>query len=368
MGRDREASRPLEEAFTPGAPIREPDRHLGRVRRLARAQRVLVEPGRHLLVLGEPGVGRTSFALTAAAGRPCRYHALALEDTLPRVLERLMGHTGAPAAAPGPWQLVDGEAGVPPDAALVLDDLDLASDASVQAVLVPLLRALSDSGARTKLVLVTRRDRPFPAALSGAGLRLHAVVLDRLDDAALTAIVDRGSALCGLRFAPPLRSRIVEDADGLPGLVHALCLEAGRSAQARGSRTANLGRDYLPALEGLVRGLGPGLQAAYEEATAGRSKVNRYAHLLWAAALCPSSRFDLEALEAGLARIEGQPVPPQAFAVHLGDLLKRDLLSRLREGLYRFRDPALRAYVRLLLRRDHPALMGDDPLQLALPY
>lgn len=369
MGRATDTFCSLEEVFTPGAPVRDPERVVGRERRLARAKAVLGEPGRHLLLLGEPGVGRTTFALTAVSPRPYRYHAVGLDDTFERVLGRLLGGVPeAPTTPASPWRLIDETTGPTSASVLVLDDLDRASDDSLRECVLPLLRALSDAGSSTKLVLTLRRDRPFPEVLSGAGLRLHAIVLDRLDEASLGAIVEGGAKLTGLRFAPPLRERIVQDADGLPGVVHALCLEAARSALARGSRTANLGRDYLPALEGLVTSLGPGLEAHYEQATADRSRVNRYAHLLWAAALSASSRFDLPALEAGLARIEGRQVSPQAFAVHLGDLLKREILCRLRGGQYRFRDPAMRAYVRLLLRRDHPALMGDDPLQLALPY
>lgn len=368
MGRTPDVCLPLEEVFTPGAPIRDPARHMGRERRLELARRVLREPGRHLMVLGEPGVGRTSFALTVAAPGPLRYHTVGLEDTFEHILERLLSSAAPGSGAGGPWPLVNGTAGLEPASVLVIDDLDRAREDSLRNGVLPLVRALSDAGAATKLILVTRWDRPFPASLEGAGLRLVSTVLDRLDDDALGRIVDQGTALTGLRFAPDLRDRIVQDADGQPGPVHALCLDAARSAVGRGARSATLGRDYLPALQGLVSSLGPGLESIYEQATRGRGKTNRYAHLLWAAALSPGNSFDLGVLESGLALIEGKEVPPQAFAVHLGDLLKRQILSRLREGLYRFRDPAMRAYVRLLLRRDHPALMGDDPLQLALPY
>jgi hypothetical protein len=394
---------PLEQAFTPAEPIRSPPRLQGRDGPLERARRVLSEPGRHLLLLGERGVGRTSFAFSAAVGYPVRYHAAGLGDSFQHIVARLLpkappaaadhvrgagrvppgsargspspdetevplepetGVAGDPAAA-DPWSLVRPEAS---GAVLVIDDLDLACPEAIAGGVLPLLRALSDAETRTKVILVTRRDRPFPQALSGAGLRLFALVLDRLDDEALSAVLEQGARAGGLRFAPDLRQRIVQDAEGLPGLVHALALEAGRAAQEAGRKTATLARDYLPALQGLVSSLEPSLAAHYEAATAGRSRRNRFAHVLWAAALCPQGRFGLTELEQGLARIEGRPVPPQAFAVHLGDLLKRDLLVRLREGRYRFADPAMRAYVRLLLRRDHPALMGDDPLQLGLPY
>ncbi len=53
---------------------------------------------------------------------------------------------------------------------------------------------------------------------------------------------------------------------------------------------------------------------------------------------------------------------------HLGDLIKRGLFSRIREGLYRFTDPAMRVYIRLRLRKEEPTLMGEAALQLALPY
>jgi hypothetical protein len=381
---------PLEQVFTPAEPVRNRRRFHGRAVQLERAARVLTEPGRHLLILGGRGVGRTSFALTAAADHLIRYHAAGLGDSFQQIVRRLLGGAVAEGTsaddaaaestaaegtaagpsmedpgAPDPWALVR-RTGAP--TVLIIDDLDRASPEAVSHGIAPLLRALSDSSSRSKTILITRRDLPFPQELSGVGLRLHALVLDRLDEESLHELVERGAKNCGLRFALELRQRIVLDAEGLPGLVHALALEAGRSARQAGRKTATLARDYLPALQGLVSSLEPSLAARYEAATAGRSRRNRYAHLLWAAALCSEGRFGLPELERGLERIEGRAVPPQAFAVHLGDLLKRDLLVRLREGRYRFADPALRAYVRLLLRRDHPALMGDDPLQLTLPY
>ena len=160
--------------------------------------------------------------------------------------------------------------------------------------------------------------------------------------------------------------RILADADGLPGLVHALCLEAARSAVARGSQHAGIGRDYLPAVSALGESLGPRLDAAYRDVTASRGRSDRYAHLLWAGALCPGPSFHTDELERGLARIEGHPVPHQGFAVHLGDLLKRGLWTRVQENLYRFADPALKVYVRLRLRKEAPRLLGEDPLQLGL--
>jgi hypothetical protein len=250
----------------------------------------------------------------------------------------------------------------------VIDDLDQAAHPSLEEGIVPLLRALSTAATGVTVIAVARQDRPLPAALSGVGLRLHALALERLGETALRAIVDQGAAALGLPFEGALRDRIALDSDGLPGFVHALCLEAARSARRAGRRQVRLGTDYLPALQAVVDSLGPALATTYADATAGRGRRNRYAHLLWAAAAAPGGRFRLADLMEGLERIEGRPVPQQGFATHLGDLLQQALFARLPDGTYRFTDPAMRAYVRLLLRRDHPTLLGEDPLQLALPY
>ena len=129
-----------------------------------------------------------------------------------------------------------------------------------------------------------------------------------------------------------------------------------------------LGRDYLPAFESVVSSLAPGLQATYEALSTGRGASNRYTHLLWAGVLTPDASFTLDELVANLSVIEGKTVTRQSFAKHLGELLHRGLLEKIREGLYRLQDPALRMYVRLRLRSEQPQLMGEDPLQLALPY
>jgi hypothetical protein len=264
------------------------------------------------------------------------------------------------------WRLVDGSERPAP--VLILDDVDRASPRAVTEGIAPLLRALADAGSDTKVILVARRDRPFPDALAGAGLRLYAIGLDRLAPDSLAEIITAGARRLGLHVTAELRDRIVTDSDGLPGVVHALALEAARWAQGRGSRRLTLGRDYLPALTALVDSLAPRLEQTYEEATASRGQHNRFAHVLWAGALCTGPSFELEELERHLAHIESQPVPQQAYVRHLGDLVKRGLLARVREGLYRFADPALRVYVRLRLRKEEPGLMGEDPLQLALRY
>ncbi|MFH2007917.1 MAG: hypothetical protein ABI333_15150 [bacterium] len=357
---------PLESVFTPGAPVTGA-RHIGRPQRLERATHVLDEPGRHLLVLGEAGVGRTSFALACAGVRPHRYHQLGLDDRFELLMRRLLEPPDDHAdAVAGGWELVDGKARAP--AVLILDDVDRAPPEAISGGITPLLRALADTGSTTKLILTARRDRPFPDTLAGAGLRLYAIGLERLDEVALAEIVDGGARATGVRFQRELRDRIVLDADGLPGMVHALCLEAGRSAEARGSKRVTLGRDYLPALTNLVDSLAPRLRSSYEAATESRGHSNRFAHLLWAGALCQGASFDLGELERVLAQIEGKAVPQQAYVRHLGDLIKRGLFARIREGLYRFTDPAMRVYIRLRLRKEEPTLMGEAALQLALPY
>lgn len=358
----------ISEVFTPGAPVTDEAGFVGLQGRLQRAKNVLAEPGRHLLVLGEAGVGRTSFARVAAGEGPQRYHQAGLEDSFDLLMTRLLAPAADPPKTGGhqAWELIDRED--QPAPVLIIDDVDRASPRAVAEGITPLLRALADSGSTTKLILVTRRDRPFPDALAGAGLRLYALGLDRLSDDTLAEIVTRGAKRAGLAVTDELRERIVVDSDGLPGMTHALCLEAARSAQGRDSRRLTLGRDYVPALTALVDSLAPRLRRAYEEATESRGRSNRFAHVLWAGALCAGPSFDLAELERILAIIESATVPQQAYVRHLGDLIKRGLLARLREGLYRFADPAMRVYVRLRLRAEKPGLMGEDPLQLALRY
>ncbi len=365
---DPTAYPPPSEVFTPGAPITSASEFAGRQGRLERAAKVLAEPGRHLLVLGEAGVGRTSFARVVAADRPQRYHQTGLGDSFDVLMKRLMVPDSPSEGSEGSraWELVDQVD--TPAPVLIIDDVDRASPQAVAEGITPLIRALADSGASTKLILVARRDRPFPDALAGAGLRLYALGLDRLGPHALAQIISRGAHRAGLTVADELRDRIVLDSDGLPGITHALSLEAARSAQAHDSRELTLGRDYLPALTELVSSLTPRLKTAYEEATQSRGRSNRFAHVLWAGALCSGPSFDLDELERLLTIIESKPVTQQGYVRHLGDLIKRGLLARLREGLYRFADPAMRVYVRLRLRAEKPALMGEDPLQLALPY
>lgn len=355
-----------ERVFTPAAPIRTVVRLQGRSQRLQQARRVLDEPGRHLLVLGEPGVGRTSFCLCLAEGRAVRYHTVGLDDRFDVLVDRLLYPDAE--SPPGGEHTAWAATTLPPQDVLLIDDLDRATDPSLSTGILPLLRALAGSAPSAKLVLVARQDRPLPASLAEAGLRIFALALERLGETALRAIVDHGAEAAGLEFEAPLRDRIVLDSDGLPGFVHALCLEASRSALQAGRSQVRLGTDYLPALHAVVDSLGPALATQYAAATSGRSRHNRYAHLLWAAAAAPEGRFSLPDLVVGLSRIEGRDVVQQGFAPHLGDLLQRGFLARLPGGSYRFADPAMRAYVRLRLRQDHPTLLGEDPLQLGLPY
>jgi hypothetical protein len=369
MDVDLPAHRDLETVFTPATPLTQPERLLGRRHDLDRAKGILAEPGRHLLILGEPGVGRTSLALACAHGRPYRYHQVGLGERFELLLRRLLADepgTVAPAAADAVWALVDQPELAPP--LLIIDDVHQAAGDTLVDGLVPLLRALSDGDSRTKVILTARRDVAFPVPLSQVGLRLFAMVIDRLDPEDLEQVVHAGAEATGLDFTEELTARLVADADGLPGLVHALALEAARSARRRGSRRVTLGRDYLPALLALVSGLEPILATEYATAAGGRGKHQRYEHVLWAAALGRESTVSLDTLQHHLQLIEGKPMPRQAFLPHLGDLLKHGVLQRIHEGCYRLASPAMRVYIRLKLRTERPALLGEDPLQLALPY
>ena len=153
-------------------------------------------------------------------------------------MKRLLGPADKDTSAgTRAWEHLDAEE--PPAPVLIIDDIDRAAPGAISEGITPLLRALADTNSDTKLILTARRDRPFPDALAGAGLRLYAVGLERLDRDGLAEIVTQGAERAGVTFTPELRDRIVLDADGLPGMVHAFCLEAARSARARSATAAS---------------------------------------------------------------------------------------------------------------------------------
>jgi transcriptional regulator with AAA-type ATPase domain len=61
---EREAE--VRRAFSPSAPIKRRDLFAGRTQQLMTVSEALVEPGQHVVIYGERGVGKTSLATVCA--------------------------------------------------------------------------------------------------------------------------------------------------------------------------------------------------------------------------------------------------------------------------------------------------------------
>jgi hypothetical protein len=380
---------------------------------------VLRRPGKHLILWGFTGVGKTSLlqhtakelklrCLTVQASRPVDSRS-AIEILLTNILAELgyektlsRRRTGSTTDS-AELKLPVAKAGIKETtseeiiSAIEAHSLDKAVIRALSAssyrllfidafefippsqrqhaveVLHSLMHELSDRASHdpkiTKIVIAGVADEAHELVPIDGPItrRVQEVHVPTMSAAQLGDILDRGSKLLNLSFDPQARAEIVAASDGFPFYTHHFAYYAVEEARWRAdnglAQTISLD-DYHRSLEEAIEQAHlhltkPYLQAI--ESTRGPQTRKKVLEALasterWVASLS-------EIRESYLNRHPNDAAARQSgfFQKPIGQLvgeyrLLTELRNRGNEGsLYRFRDPLMRAYVRL--HSEHPGLM-----------
>lgn len=356
----------LSRVFTPSAPVVKRDLFAGRIEQVFEITSALSEPGKHIVIYGERGVGKTSLAnvlhellkpIMGNSVQSAKVNCSTVDkftSIWSKVLKALKMQVPESWAygTPDPDEIRSLLAEINPPAVIILDEFDRIEDDDSLSLMADTIKALSDHVVETKLVIVGVADSidQLVGEHESVQRAIGEVAMPRMTEADMAAIIDTGLTAAEMTITPLARTQIGRLAEGLPHYVHLLTLRAALRAVSE-DRDRIDESDVEAAIAKAVEK--HSLAREYQTAIQSPRKDNLFARVLTSCALAEKNRlgaFTSSAVRAPLSRIMGRPYEIPAFAPHLkaftdvdrGSVLKREGTER--RYTYRFRNPLLQPF------------------------
>lgn len=393
----------LGTCFRPSGPVDTGELFSGRTAQIVQIGNTIVTPGRHGVIYGERGVGKTSIASVAA-----EFFAIALSirvncdasDSFANVWERVQeeielrsrlqswehGEDGR-ATVQSACTVFEGDE-IGPDrvrhflrilddlgpVVVFLDEYDQIADAAVNSLMAATIKTLSDHLVRSTVVLVGVADDVDALVDEHESIErnLEEIPMPRMNYDEIRSIVSTGYAGVGITIEDATFDRLAMLPQGLPHFAHLLAQEAGRSAVLLGREIVN-DDDLKSAITRCVQSSEASLTQVYHEATDSSHGDALFGSVLLACALAPVDDLGYFAPSDVLDPLQlvmDRRYEHSSFARHLvsfcnerGPVLERK--GGERHWRYRFVNPRMRPFVLMRAINDG---VRDDLLEIAPQY
>ena len=401
-----------EQAFRPFAPIDLPEFFAGRMEYVRRLEREIGAPGRHVAIYGERGVGKTSLArlayfflgrseedthfvrcektstfddifadVLASAGVEVTLNGL--ESDSERHGSVALGAVGLGASrrVRRTYKKISAGRQISPrllleqfgerDGLIIIDEYDRVRDAATHTRMAELLKHFSDAAARTKVILVGVAESvsQLVGEHESLGRSLAQIKLERMSDDELAQIIGKAEEHLAVSFRAEIKRRIVRLADGFPYFVHLIGRHATQAAGAEllntpGARLAVTEDEYVSGLSQALANAEHSLTDQYAAATVTtRRPSEKFTLILWAMALSDAREVQVKELAKNMNFFTGKEVKPGSFNWNLGELASEDrgsVLTKVREGYYKFTNPLMRPFVRSIMELENVLYRGKQ--------
>jgi Cdc6-like AAA superfamily ATPase len=366
--------------FTPSTPIGIADLFAGRLPQIRRVIDTVAERGRHVIVYGEPGVGKTSLAQVIQHVIPyepgkIRYirKSAFSSDTYSSIWMSVFKdiHVWADlgegekkysiaefykdGVTPGDVVRelsVFAESDVP---IIVIDEYNLVKDKDSSRQMAETIKAVSDDGLNVTIVIVGISDT-VENLINGHGSIERCseeVLMPRMDSHEMQVLIESRVSKLGMKIAGDAKWKIINLSKGLPSFGHALGRGAVLSAiDTRKMQIAESNVNY--AIDDWIGGSQNTLKSDYEAAVRSNQERARFRQILTACALAQtdeSGYFTAKQVQQPLASILKKTVGIDGFNPNLKELSsskRGNVLQQIgseRIYRYRFSNPAMQPYV-----------------------
>lgn len=375
----------IRQTFSPAAPLDETALFAGRRAQLQKVLDATVERGKHVVLFGERGVGKTSMSrLLSKLFPPTARHIYSIREQadpsddfdsiwrkvfkdiwvavdrgdgqaeVQRPLDQLYPENIRPDDVRRELEAVFKANEIP---IIVIDEIDKIKDKNTMSLMANTIKFLSDYSVNVTVILVGVANdvNELISEHQSISRCLEQVLMPRMSVAERKEILEKTLPRLDMKIEPDGLFKIVYLSRGLPSYVHALGQAAALNAVGRKSLLIKVA-DVDAAVGRVLEKSEESVQESYDRATRSNRSDNLYKQVILAAAMAePDDRgaFAANALCQPLTSIlkREKEVPISAFHQHLqkfvtperGDILVR----RGREGSYRYRfsDPMMQPYI-----------------------
>lgn len=386
--------------FTPSTPINVASLFAGRHQQLMRIVDAIGERGRHVIMFGERGVGKTSLAqiipfLIPADRQRIRFCRIQCfpNDIFTTLARRVFREIRFQADLGEGIQTFDVSDLYPNDVTpddfvrelaiyndndipiIVIDEFNEISSHDVAVAIANTIKALSDTGAVATLVIVGVADnvRELIASHESIERCTEEVLMPRMGNDELRDIIEKRLSQLGMSIAGDAKWKIINLSKGLPQYVHGLGKQACFSAIAS-KRLSISTEDADAAIDNLLASSEQTFKDAYDVATRSNQPENLFRQVLTACALAPADAdgyFAPISVREPLSGILGRAIQIANFQNHLKEFIEEKrgrILQRIGEERafrFRFRHPAMQPYVIMRGIKDN---IVDEKAKRALSY
>jgi len=403
----------LQKMLSPTTPIRSPEFLRGRDQILEVIRRAFLQPGRHVFIHGDRGVGKTSLAQTAAlehqsADAPpiilgCNnastfyqvarnlVEKLAPSDpTISKVSRSTKIGAGWRGILSADVQQTVEKGGIPDlksiddvisiigflankhsdRPVIVIDEFERINAGAERMLFADFIKQVGDQSVPIKLIFcgIGSSLSDLLDAHHSCYRYLTAIQLERLKPQPCLEIIQGASDALGLVVEDTSRYRIAQISDGFPHFVHLLTEKLlWQVFEDPAVIAQTLPRHYTAAVAAAVIDIEPHLKAMYENATL-KYKAD-YEVVLWAVADHHSLKrrsIDIFGSYKRITQAMGEtPLDRDKFNQRINTLKRAthaSILKANRQGWYEFSEAVVRGYVRLRAEARGVELGNDHPL------
>ncbi len=367
--------------FSPSAPIDESELFAGRSAQLSRLIEVVLERGKHAVLYGERGVGKTSLARVFHMLFPTLVRKVVLlrEQVDPSdnfasvwrkvfkdieltirhadhderiVLSDLYGDEISPDDVRRALERSFKASDIP---VVVIDEFDKAKDDSVRTLTANLLKHLSDYSVNVTVIVVGVADDIGELLSQHESLArcIEQIPMPRMSNDEMKEIIRKRLPRLNMRMEPDALWKIITLSRGLPSYVHLLGLYAVQDA-ARDRHLTITEKNVDAAIKRALEKSQEFVQREYATAIHTNRTDTLFQEVILACALAKTDErglFTPNSVVPPLSKILDREVSIANFQNHLKKFIseerERILVRRGKERAYkfRFRDPMMQPYV-----------------------